>query len=115
MGRFDKLAVAVALSVGSLSAFGADACAALDYQEMKDMSVEQLSTEWCHNAVAEKEAGNSIFEIAMGRARGNQDELSAQADKCRGEKRRIERVIAQKDSALNGQALVATCRKAGKI
>lgn len=108
-----KLVLAVALSVGSFSAFGA-ACVALDYEEMKDMSADELAAQWCGNIKTENELTRGIFDVTMG-GRGNADELRAEADKCRGQERRIERLVLQKDSNRTKEVLLAACRKTGKI
>lgn len=87
-----------AIAVLALPLHASAACIALDYQEMKDMSIEQLVAEACRardGVSAALDAGMAV------RGRNASLELQAASDSqamCSSQIRRIERVLELKGS-----------------
>lgn len=96
-----------------LSAFAAPSfagpCVALDYQEMKDMPVEELLNEACKARAAMGSSYDEI-EINLGAPIGRKPFPNAQEnfDQCNGQSTRIDRVLVTK--GMSNDQIAAACR-----
>ena len=79
----------------SIPAF-AGTCVALDYQEMKDMSVEEVTIEACKARKAAGEYLDQTIENIGGRGPKPYPNAQADFDQCMGQTTRIERVLESK-------------------
>jgi hypothetical protein len=90
-----KTTILTALLLSAASA-NAGQCVALDYQEMKEMSLADLSIEYCRaHAEASKNLTDGISDLNRPRAKapsGADDNF----DGCMNQIKRIERLLAQK-------------------
>lgn len=71
-------------------------CAALDYQEMKEMSAEELTREYCnYHREAAKAVDASISSYLHNSKAASQNEQNV-SEQCWGQRDRIGRVLKQK-------------------
>ncbi|HWV02967.1 hypothetical protein [Ralstonia sp.] len=108
-----KLAVAVALAVGSFSAVAAS-CQALGYDELKDMKKEELVAEWCTDAKANSSLIDDQMRALTTFSHSEEDDEDAhragsRIEKCQGQLQRIERILLQRDQNMGKEALRAAC------
>jgi hypothetical protein len=74
----------------------AGTCVALDYQEMKDMSAEEVTMEACKVQKAAGEYLEQTIENIGGRGPKPYPNAQADFDQCMGQATRIERVLESK-------------------
>jgi len=74
----------------------AGTCVALDYQEMKDMSAEEVTIEACKVQKAAGEYLEQTIENIGGRGPKPYPNAQADFDQCMGQAARIERVLESK-------------------
>lgn len=105
-----KIATALALLCAVAAPAIAGPCVALDYQEMKDMSADELLNEACNARLA---LGRSLDETItnLGARDGAPTFPNAQEsfDQCAGQITRIDRVLASK--GLTKEAVIEACQK----
>lgn len=123
-----NIAAAIMLLMGSSMAFAN--CPALDYQEMKEMKVDDLAKEYCKvkaktagyiaDSRAESKYSSDLRDInSISRSRQREDDanealgkavkLQESADQCRSQEVRIERVLAL--NGVSDSAVKAMCQK----
>jgi len=112
-----KQAVVVTATVfglaGSLSA-GATPCTVLQYEEMKDMKVEELAKEYC---TAENRASDMLSKsLDRLEAGGDEDEaasemLHSQIGQCQNERDRIGRLLSRITSTPSADLWKTYCKK----
>lgn len=106
----------IAAAVGTLGlaagvAVGAAPCAALQYEEMKDMSVEELSKEYCK---AMRTSDNNIVEVVQQGLKSDDaaiQTLRSEAAQCKNEGERITRVMVRKGETAPPNWYKALCNK----
>jgi len=112
-GPFAAGAMALAVSFSVAAA----PCPALQYEELKDMSAEELTKEFC---AAEANAGESYSKsldmVLKAGTRGQVDEaaqqaLDAEGDQCRNQAERIKRVLGRKGVDTSGIRYDLTCKR----
>lgn len=107
-------ATAIGLAV-SLSA-AATPCPALQYEEMKDMSAEELTKEFCSAMANAGDSYSKALDINLkAGTKGQVDEAAAQAldaegDQCRNQAERIKRVLGRKGIDTAGIRYDLTCK-----
>jgi hypothetical protein len=84
-------------------------CAVLDYQEMKDMPVEDLAKEACkaHKAMADN-LDDNIQNLGPRSGPAPFPNASDNFDQCKGQSDRIERVLLSR--GVTKQSLASTCK-----
>ena len=83
-------------------------CVALDYQEMKDMSAEELIAERCKAGAALVEAFDEGIQN-IGRGPKSFPNAQENFDECTGQIARMDRVLASK--GVTKDSVVATCQR----
>ncbi len=74
----------------------AGSCVALDYEEMKEMTVEDLRKEMCKALTSEVENVVAIIEMELSSTSLLYNTLEKMADDCSSQRDRIVRVLVQK-------------------
>ena len=106
-----------ALGLAASLAVRAAPCAVLQYEEMKDMAVEELSHEYCKAMQASDENLQTAIQDAMANLRsGGGDEaaiqmLRSEAAQCRNEGDRITRLMVRKGVTAPADWYKALCKK----
>lgn len=101
-----KLLAAIAFVAAiSTASFGAraEACAALDYEEMKDMSTQELTRTYC--SYHEEWQDKLMFSIAH-----RDEQYLGFANACKGQVQRVERILKKREDGK--QAIMDKCPKA---
>ncbi|AWL04255.1 hypothetical protein ACFOHT_10000 [Massilia oculi] len=104
-----KFIAAAALSAISSATF-ASPCVALDYQEMKDMSVEELALEACKASASAVSSFEKNMENLGRRGPKPYPDAQADFDQCMGQSARMERVLAAK--GVPKEKIPAVCEQA---
>jgi hypothetical protein len=104
-----KLVAGCAFILLSVPAF-AGTCVALDYQEMKDMSAEEVTVEACKVQKAAGEYLDQSIENIGGRGPKPYPNAQADFDQCMGQAARIERVLESK--GVSKRSLPELCKQA---
>lgn len=95
------LVTAAALGFAISFSAGAEPCAVLQYEEMKDMSVQELTQAYCTARNREQENNRAAMDMFSSRVKTASDEaamrnLDAEASQCTNESERIGRVMVRK-------------------
>ena len=91
-------------------------CPALQYEELKDMSPEELSKEFCAMEGNAAKSWGDVLDMRRGAGmRGDVDEAAAQAldsegDQCHNQAERIKRVLSRKGVDTSGMRYDLTCK-----
>jgi hypothetical protein len=95
-----SVALAFLLSLTCLTAIGKP-CPSLAYEEMKDMTPDELKKAACTAWRNADESNEKAFKMNMSKGEVDQAALEAletERDRCHNEVERIKRVLAKKDS-----------------
>jgi len=101
-----KITAALALFCAIAAPAFAGPCVALDYQEMKDMTVDELATAVCKAREARRQ---SLDDAIATRDERNASSTHDNFDQCTGQIERVERVLTSK--GVSKDAMKALCSK----
>lgn len=111
-----KIIFTIAITLASITPAFAGACVALDYQEMKDMSAEDLSAQTCKY----RSAMNAAFSEAIadiGRPRGAPANTTADETRaeCSGQLERMARVLKMREITEDDVQRHCTAKEAERL